>query len=84
MEISTTFFKKWEQVYYSLHYFSYELFLKNLCNDEYNNIYTESEGNEILKRFQQYQKNKLKDVSFVEGVDEMVFAVARLKINLYV
>jgi len=77
MDIDNEYFKKWEKTYYKLHYYSYEQFLRNLCNDEYDGLFTEEEGTGLLKRFQQYKKMKINEIVYMLFLDDAVLQVAR-------
>lgn len=69
-------FKLWDRVYYRLHYYSFDEFLKNLCNDEYDQIITTEKANMILNRFQEFKKKKITDI-FLQETDLDVLRVAR-------
>jgi len=72
IEINSAYFKVWEKTYNTLHYYSYERFLKNLCNDEYYKLYTEEEGNNIVKRFQEFHKKKIDEIHLEEIDDSLL------------
>ena len=76
MEITAEYFKLWEKTYYTLHYYSYEKFINNLCNDEYYKIFSEEEGNIIIKRFQEFHKKKIDEI-YLEDIDSTLLYIAR-------
>ena len=76
IEITAEYFKIWEQTYYKLHYYPYEKFLNNLCNDEHYKLYTEEEGNAIIKRFQEFPKKAIDEIH-LEEIDNTLLQIAR-------